>query len=471
MTSTLTRLCTLLLCICPMVGNAIEWYSSTSSQCWKHEKAPKWSSSATSTAVIDITGKRAQVIDGLGGTFNELGWDALCQLDERQRTEVIRQLFDPAESHYTYCRIPIGASDFAMNFYSLNDVADDFEMINFSVDRDRHILMRYIKSAQAFQPQLKIWGSPWSPPAWMKTNNHYASSYDNDAHNHNGLPRERELELPTTGFKMQQGYLQAYALYFAKFVEAYTENGIPIEAICIQNEPCSTQKYASCTWRPEDMAYFVGKFLGPTFEQRHLSTGIFFGTINRDNPAFTRVALDDPLAKKYFKGAGFQWDGKGAIPYISREYPHLKIMHTEAECGNGSNDWAAAEHTWWQMSHYLRNGANVFTYWNMVLDQHATSPWGWKQNSLITVDTEHRTVTYHPEFYLMKHLCHSVVPGSYRLEISGDNENALAFINPDGRIVVVMVNRSDNMQTTSLSMNKQFLNLELPPHSFHTIIF
>ena len=79
-------------------------------------------------------------------------------------------------------------------------------------------------------------------------------------------------------------------------------------------------------------------------------------------------------------------------------------------------------------------------------------------------------MTYHPEFYLMKHLCHSVVPGSYRLEISGDNENALAFINPDGRIVVVMVNRSDNKQTTSLSMNKQFLNLELPPHSFHTII-
>ena len=222
MTTRLIRLCTLLLCICPMAGNAIEWYSSTSSQCWKHEKSPKWAANATSAAVVDITGKRAQVIDGLGGTFNELGWDALCQLDERQRTEVIRQLFAPTESNYTYCRIPIGASDFAMNFYSLNDVADDFEMINFSVDRDRHILMRYIKSAQAFQPQLKIWGSPWSPPAWMKTNNHYASSYDNDAHNHNGLPRERELELPTTGFKMQQGYLQAYALYFAKFVEAYT---------------------------------------------------------------------------------------------------------------------------------------------------------------------------------------------------------------------------------------------------------
>ena len=454
----------------PFTGNAIEWYSSTSTQCWKHEKSPKWTSTATAPTVIDIGQERAQVIDGLGGTFNELGWDALCQLDEKQRQEVIYRLFSPQESNYTYCRMPIGASDFAMNFYSLNDVADDFEMINFSVDRDRHILMRYIKSAQAFQPALKMWASPWSPPAWMKTNNHYASSYDNDAHNHNGLPRERELELPTTGFKMQQGYLQAYALYFAKFVQAYDDNGIHIDAICIQNEPCSTQKYASCTWRPEDMAYFVGKFLGPTFEQRHIDTDIFFGTIYRDNPSFSRVALDDPQAKKYFKGAGFQWDGKGAIPYISKEYPHLKMMHTEAECGNGSNDWPAAEHTWWQMSHYLRNGANVFTYWNMVLDQNGTSPWGWKQNSLITIDTQSKTVTYNPEFYLMKHLCHSVVPGAYRLVTPADNEDVLAFINPDGRITVVMVNRRDQALRTSLHMGNQFLNLELPAHSFHTII-
>lgn len=464
------RIIALWLLVSPLAGNAIEWYSSTATQCWKHEKSPKWATTASATGVIEISQQRAQVIDGLGGTFNELGWDALCQLDEQQRQQVLYQLFSPQESNYTYCRMPIGASDFAMNFYSLNDVADDFEMINFSVARDRHILMRYIKSAQAIQPALKMWASPWSPPAWMKTNNHYASCYDNDAQNHNGLPREKELELPTTGFKMQQGYLQAYALYFAKFVQAYDDNGIHIDAICIQNEPCSTQKYASCTWRPEDMAYFVGKFLGPTFERLHIDTGIFFGTINRDNPSFTRVALDDPQARKYFKGAGFQWDGKGAIPYISKEYPHLKMMHTEAECGNGSNDWPAAEHTWWQMSHYLRNGANVFTYWNMVLDQNGTSPWGWKQNSLITIDTGAKTVTYNPEFYLMKHLCHSVVPGAYRLATPADNEDVLAFVNPDGRITIVMVNRRDQAQRISLLITGRFLNLELPAHSFHTII-
>lgn len=454
----------------PVAGNAIEWYSSSNNFYWKHEKAPKWALNATSSTIVNISHEHAQVIDGLGGTFNEMGWDALCYLDEKQRQEVIYKLFSPSESNYTYCRMPIGASDFAMNFYSLNDVADDFEMINFSIDRDRHILMKYIKCAQAIQPKLKMWASPWSPPAWMKTNNHYASSYDNDQPNHNGLPREKELELPTTGFKMQQGYLQAYALYFAKFVEAYSANGINIDAICIQNEPCSNHKFPSCTWRPEDMAYFVGKFLGPTFEQRQINTGIFFGTINRDNPAFTRIALDDPQAKKFFKGAGFQWDGKGAIPYISKEYPHLKMMHTEAECGNGSNDWAAAEHTWWQMSHYLRNGANVFTYWNMVLSQDAISPWGWKQNSLITINTKKKTITYNPEFFLMKHLCHSVVPGAYRLVTPEDNEDVLAFVNPDGHITIVMVNRRDQIQNTSLNIDGKFLNLELPPHSFHTII-
>ncbi len=448
----------------------IDWYSTTADNCWKREKAAKWVSTPQGQ-VITIETQQAQVIDGLGGTFNELGWDALCALDEAQRQEVMRRLFSPEECNFSYCRIPIGASDFGLNFYSLNDVADDFEMINFSIARDRHILLRYIKAAQQWHPGLKIWASPWSPPAWMKTNNHYASCYDNDTPNHNGLPRELELELPTTGFKMQQGYLKAYALYFAKFVRAYAAEGVPITAICIQNEPCSTQKYASCTWRPEDMAYFVGNFLGPRFEQDGIDTDIYFGTINRDNPAFTRVALDDPKAKKYFKGVGFQWDGKGAIPYISKEYPHLKMMHTEAECGNGSNDWGAAEHTWWQMSHYLRHGASVFSYWNMVLDQHGTSPWGWRQNSLITVDTQHKTVTYHPEFYLMKHLCHSVVPGAHRLVTPMDNDQVLAFVNPDGLVTIVLANRSNEAQSLSLNYQGRYLNINLPPHSFHSITF
>ena len=447
-----------------------EWRYSTPNNYWKSDKSAKWSNAPLSTyETIFISDEKAQYIEGLGGTFNELGWDALCTLPEEKKNDIIYHLFSNKEANFTYCRIPIGASDFGMNFYSLNDVADDFEMINFSIARDRHILIKYIKEAQKIQPDLKIWASPWSPPAWMKTNNHYASEYDESPTNHNGLSRERALELPTTGFKMQPGYLNAYALYFAKFVQAYGKEGIRIEAINIQNEPCSTQKYASCTWRPEDMAYFIGKFLGPKFEKEHIATEIFFGTINRDNPQFTRIALDDPAASRYIKGVGFQWDGKGAIGAIHKEYPQLKIMHTEAECGNGSNDWSAAENTWWQISHYMRNGASVFTYWNMILDHTGTSPWGWKQNSLITINTETQAVVYNPEFYLMKHLCHDIIPGAYRLQTPSDRDDILAFENPDGKIIILIVNRDVQEKKFSLSIKGKFLNLQIKGKSFNTI--
>ncbi|MBR1726145.1 MAG: hypothetical protein IJ724_05785 [Muribaculaceae bacterium] len=123
------------------------------------------------------------------------------------------------------------------------------------------------------------------------------------------------------------------------------------------------------------------------------------------------------------------------------------------------------------MSHYLRHGASVFTYWNMILDQTATSPWGWRQNSLITIDTERKTVEYHPEFYLMKHLCHSVQPGAHRLLTPPDNGHVLAFENPDGKVVVVLVNITDQPMPLALEHKGRFLNVELCPHSFNTITF
>lgn len=462
----------LMICACA-TAQKVEMYTTTEAAPWQQVKNVKWSDKAAADAAdaVTLTGATAQTIDGIGGTFNEIGWDMLCYLTDEQRSAIMNDLFSEEGCHFNYCRMPIGASDYAMNFYSLNDVIDDFDMVNFSIDRDRHILLRYIKEAKKVNPDLKMWASPWSPPGWMKANNHYASSYDNSAVNHNGLPRERELELPTTGFKMQTGYLKAYALYLAKFCKAYEKEGVHIENINIQNEPCSNHIFPSCNWRPEDMAYFVGNFLGPKFEHDSIDTEIIFGTINRDNPEFSRIALNDPKAARYFKGAGYQWDGKGAIPYISKEYPHLKMMHTEAECGNGSNDWGAAEHTWWQISHYLRNGARNFTYWNMVLDDTGTSPWGWKQNSLISVTPDTREVVYHPEFYLMKHLSRFVQPGAKRLELDGAGEDILGFVNPDGKEVIVAVNRQDTAKDVTLRKDGKTLSFKLQPKSFNTLYY
>ncbi|MBQ0116193.1 MAG: glycosyl hydrolase family 30 [Bacteroidales bacterium] len=463
---------TIAVCLISLTTEAqkVEWRTSTQGNYWQAQKNARLTQSPEAGFdVVKVTGNRAQTLEGLGGCFNELGWDVLCKVSEQQRNDVINKLFGKDEANFSYCRMPIGSSDFAMNYYSLNDVADDYDMINFNINRDRYILLKYIKAAQQVRPDLKIWASPWTPPAWMKTNNHYASTYDNDTPNHNGLTRDKEQELDRTGLKMERGVLRAYALYFSKFVQAYANEGVDIKAICVQNEPCSPTKYSSCPWRPEDLAYFVGNFMGPQFEKDGIKTEIFLGTCNRDNPAWSRTALDDPKAKKYWAGEGFQWDGWKALPYIYKEYPNLKMMHTEAECGNGSNDWGAAEHTWWQMNHYLRNGVVVFSYWNMVLSAGNVSPWGWKQNALISVDPDKQTVTYNPEFYLMKHLCHWINPGAARLATDTDRDDMLAFVNADGSRVVVMVNKTGDERKIAVEVDGKYINASLQPHSFHTI--
>jgi glucosylceramidase len=131
---------------------------------------------AASAGVISVNSDhRYQTIEGFGGCFNELGWDALTSLSPETRKTVMRALFDPlAGCGFTFGRMPIGASDFAKSWYSLDDTTGDYALKHFSCDRDRQCLIPYIKDALAVNPRLKIWGSAWSPPAWMKENNSWS---------------------------------------------------------------------------------------------------------------------------------------------------------------------------------------------------------------------------------------------------------------------------------------------------------
>ncbi|NDV80579.1 glycoside hydrolase family 30 beta sandwich domain-containing protein [Bacteroides sp. 51] len=450
-------------------GQNLEWIYSVETSPWQKEKAIKPLKSVSDISIdIDVSDQKAQYIDGFGGCFNEMGWDALMTLTPQERDNVIQNLFSSSQSNYTYCRMPIGASDYGLGFYSLNDVADDFNMINFNIHRDRYILIPYIKAALQKNPDMKIFASPWCPPAWMKSNNHYAGNTNGNGTDYNGMPEEKITETPTTAFKMERGYLKSYALYFTKFIQAYEKEGINVEAIHVQNEPCSNQIFPSCNWRSEDLAYFISDFLGPKFEEEKIKSDIYFGTINRDNPNYTKTALDNDKAAKYIKGVGFQWAGKGAIPTIHKEYPQLKIMQTESECGNGANDWAAAEYTWGLINHYLNNGANVYAYWNMVLDDTGKSMWGWKQNALISINKETGKVTYNPEFYIMKHVSHFVSSGAYRLLTLAEKNDHLAFINPDGKIIVVVVNKENTEKTIHIQINGKVYPVSMKAKSFNT---
>ncbi|HKK63887.1 MAG TPA: glycoside hydrolase family 30 beta sandwich domain-containing protein [Bacteroidales bacterium] len=452
-----------------------EWRQSTDNETWiKQDWVQQHDTENIQTFLIDPT-RSQQTIDGFGGCFNELGWDALKIVDSAEREAVLQELFAPNVGgvEFTICRMPIGANDFARDFYSLNETQGDFAMDSFNVERDKTSLIPYIKSAMAYNPDLKVWGSPWSPPVWMKTNNHYAcrSAPVND------LPEDRQGEENVTQFIMEPEYLEAYALYFSKYVEAYHNEGIPVYAVHVQNEPNSCQNFPSCIWAGQDLGRFIAGHLGPKFKETHPDVEIWLGTIERPDIERVAAVLENTNARQYIKGVGFQWAGRGAIPFVNLAYPHLKLMQTETECGNGwlpwsenaQNDWEALEYTFHLMEHYFSHGANSYLYWNMVLDETGKSTWSWKQNSMITIHSETGEVTYNPEFYLMKHFSHYIKPGAVKLDVKNQGQ-FLAFKNPDNSIVIQYYNSLNEEDTVQFRIDEKEITFKLKPKSLNTLV-
>ena len=447
-------------------------YSTTSSERWVEQKCAVDKAPATQADIYVYTDSLQQEVVGFGGTFNELGWDAMQNLSSAERTKVIASLFAEDGAHFTLGRTPVGASDYAMGYYSYNDVKDDYAMRNFCIDRDRYTLIPYIKAALKFRPDLKLWASPWTPPAWMKVNEHYSqksSGIEGTDIGHNRLDPNRNVLGNVTGFKMQQGYLQAYALYFSKYVQAYKENGINIQMIMPQNEIAWTPCWPSCTWRPEDLAIFVTQYLGPQFEKDSIDTDIWLGTVNFPDPNYVRTFMKQRNTRKYVKGVGVQWTGMKALPIVYKEYPSYGYMQTENMCGNSENDWSALERTWKAVVHCFNNGVNSYMYWNMVLNETCKSWWDWAQNALVIVDRNSGQIRYTDEYYLMKHLSRFVQPGSRLLKVS-DTQNILAFRTNDNKVVMVIYNPKEEKQSYSFKVGNKSLSVVLKAKSINTLV-
>ena len=217
-------------------------------------------------------------------------------------------------------------------------------------------------------------------------------------------------------------------------------------AVHVQNEPNSCQNFASCIWEPLALAGFIGKYLGPELQKEGIASEIWLGTIERPQRERIDAVLTDLNAKRYISGVGFQWAGKDAMPLVHTKYPEYRLMQTETECGDGSNDREAAEHTFGLMKHYFNYGANAYMYWNMVLNESGKSQWGWKQNSMISINSNTGEVIYNPEYFLMKHFSYFILPGSYKVESS--DENYLAFRNHDSllsNITIPVSQRGKNL--------------------------
>ena len=434
----------------------LSWRVSTQGKPWADNGAVKAREKGRGGKVdVEIdSGATEQEIDGWGGCFNEMGWDALLALKADAREAVLKGLFDPSTGcKFNICRMPIGASDFALDYYSLNDHAGDYQMEKFSLERDRQYLIPFIQAAMKHRPDLKIWGSPWTPPAWMKTY---------------GLYYKGQLT-----WKPEN--LEAYALYFSKYVQGYRSEGIHVYAVHIQNEPLHLPVFPSCWWEGREMRDFIRDYLGPRFKADKVDAEIWLGTINGEKPFdsyadWAEPTLRDPVANAFVTGCGFQWFGDYCTPLVRKNYPDKKLMQSETKCGDGSNDWAYAEETFDLMRWYLENGVNSYMQWNMVLDEMGTSAWGWKQSAMVTIDRTKRKAVFNPQFYLVKHFSYFVQPGARVLRMSGVPGDEIAFRNPDGSVVVVMANRTDRKLQLIVSVDGLRFDVTLPARSFHTFV-
>lgn len=398
---------------------------------------------------------------GWGTCFNEIGYDALLLLPQAERERVMQRLFDP-DGDLRLCvgRFSVGANDYARSWYSCDEIdtdSTDFQMEHFNIDRDLDCLIPYIQWAQRYNPDMTFWCSPWSPPTWMKTDKQY--------HNQN---------CPvyfTDQFIMEEDYLNAYCLYLDKFITAYAEQGIPITELSYQNEAYSYVVYPGCSWTAGGTATFLGDYLGPYMAEHHPEVQLQVGTLNTASTDVIEEILAHEGVQEYFTALGFQWEGNGAMREMAYRHPDYALHQTESECGGGTFDWAAAEHTFDLYNDYVSGGCDKYTYWNAILKDDGASTWGWLQNALIQVDSSAGEAYYTNEFYAVKHYTHFIPEGSRIMAGSTNNPMLLAALTPDDRIVVVTGNIDDTAKEITIDADGEYLCLTLQPNTFQTLVF
>jgi glucosylceramidase len=447
----------LFLSIPALHAATVSWRSSTQSAPWVDKgtlETAAWDNDNTSYISVDEK-TTYQEYDGHGGCFNEKGWKCLLMVSQKDRDSCMNLLFDSVNGcNFNLCRMPIGMSDYSIAYYSLNDVSGDLAMSNVSLDGDRKYLLPFVKAAMAIRPSLRTWGSPWTPPYWMK--------------------------LGDGTMNQTAPYLTAYALYFAKAIKLYQQEGLRYIAIHPQNEAAwmGAGKTWSCKWTGEQMRDFIKNYLGPRFRTDDVNAELWMGTLNCDDktcgPAdyvpISPIVLADTVANGYCTGIGVQYS-LGSVKGWRTSYPEKRIMQTETPCGTlPGNFWSYAEGNDDCMRSYYINGANSFMQWNIVLDtsgENLRTPTGWRQYSMIQIDTGAKKVIYLPQFYQVRHYC-DINEGAYRIATSGNFTSVVAFRNPNGENVLIATNKGGSNATVAINLNGQKIKPVLPAHSFNT---
>ena len=485
----------LLMCaLMPVAAHAqtFEHFCTTEQNPW--QKMPNVKTSAVQDEAAIATNPEAPIVTfgRWGTTFNEQDWQALCLLNRREQEEILSNTFSPdGQLRFSLGRISMNANDYALDWYTCSPVPGDFDNKHFNIDRDKLTIIPYIHAAQHYNPDMKFWMSPWSPPAWMKANNHYAVQSnplndmdprmdgllfgDDDRSVNEQVNPDKNLfprRLAVQDYFIQDPrYLQCYADQFCRFIDLYAEQGVDISMVMYQNEAYSYTPYPGCPWTSEGILRFNIEYLAPTLKAKHPGVELCLGTFNPNRYGHVKGLLSDPRIADCISGIGFQWEGGQILPRIRAEHPNFRYISTESECGNGAMDWGAAEHTFHLINHYVGNGCNEYNNWNLILCDNGRSRWGWNQNGLIQVNSADRTYRYTPEYYTYRHYSQFIPTGSRIIghkPTGTDRTPVLVALNPEGKHVVVAANLTDEEKPISVKIGKRTLSASLPAHSLHT---
>jgi glucosylceramidase len=438
-------------------GQNVTWMRSSSGgdQC-KTQALTFGATGTAQTVNITVTPTTTyQTMMGFGGSFTDAGAWALNSLSPTDRATVVKLYFGPTGANYSVCRSQMGASDFSEALYSYDDVAGDYSLSHFNLARDSADIIPWEQDALAQNSSLRIFGSPWSAPAWMKSNN----NMDNGG-----------------TLKTDANTQNAWGLYFVKYVQAYAAEGVPVWGVTIQNEPAATQSWPSMIFTDVTEMAFLKSYLGPTLANNNLGPtklDVMFLDHNRDMMVqWANTFYSDPTATSMVWGEAIHWYDYqslfSAVNQVYTEYdiagPHKHILATE-QCITGYNQnsppsWAnSAELYAKDIMGDCSNGSEGWVDWNMILDlqggPNLSNNWC---EAGIMINTTAKTYNIMPIYWYMAQFSKYVRTGSVRIGCTATGANApqvMAFKNPDSSYVVIAWNSTQTSYTGRVIMGNQ----------------
>ena len=405
------------------------------------------------------TDQRFQTHLGFGGAFTEAAATVWQGLPEAARTQLLHDYFDPRTGHgYTLARVHMNSCDFSLGNYAHVEQVDDFALESFSIERDHRALLPFIQAALrvAARP-IQLLVSPWSPPAWMKTNGEM---------NHGG--------------QLRPECRAAWAQCYVRFIQAYAAEGVPVWGVSVQNEPAAVQRWDSCIYSAEEERDFVRDHLGPALHGAGLGhVKIVVWDHNRDVMVErASVMYSDPDAAKYVWGTGFHWYGEDHFDHLQLvhdAWPDKQLLFTEGcqEGGPHLGSWAVGE----RYARSIINDLNRWTVgwldWNLLLDERGgPNHVGNLCSAPVMADTASGTLMHQSAYWVLGHFARFVKPGAQRVLCASATQqvDATAFINPEGSTVVVASNRQDHAVPLALRIDGDVWRIELPARSIATFL-